>query len=351
MARYNTDILIIGQGLAGSLLAFELWQSGVDFCVIDPGNGKSASKVAGGLYYPLAARKLKEVELSATLHNAMKATFLSAEKLFRSRFLFETDSMKLVSGDELSIWKAAGQGTLARVIRKIVPGSDLPGIRKGFHGVMISQSGYVDVAGFTEAAREWLMNHKLLISEEVNYSMIEASGPNIAVNGHTTARCLVFCEGAAATGNPWLAKDAIRMNKGELIEIEAQGLPQDVIVRGEVFVHPLGNNRYRVGSTYSHNFTDNEPSSEGLSELKEKLGRIIQVPYTLTGHYAGIRPTTRDRQPVVGPLPENRNMAVLNGFGSRGVLTGPWYAAQMRNWIVSGEATWPKISDIGRFYL
>lgn len=75
----------------------------------------------------------------------------------------------------------------------------------------------------------------------------------------------------------------------------------------------------------------------------------MDVPYTITNHRAGFRPTTHDRQPVIGPLSGNPKMAVLNGFGSRGVLQAPWYAAKLATWLTFGEADWPSRADAQRF--
>jgi glycine oxidase len=142
----------------------------------------------------------------------------------------------------------------------------------------------------------------------------------------------------------------IRRNKGELIEIAAPGLQEGFILKGEVFVLPLGDGRFRVGATYSHDTLDNEPTAAGLTELTTKLEKMIVVPYTVTSHRAGLRPTTYDRQPVIGPIPGNPQISVLNGFGSRGVLQAPWYAGKMAQWIMTTEKLWPKTKDTGRYF-
>ena len=48
---------------------------------------------------------------------------------------------------------------------------------------------------------------------------------------------------------------------------------------------------------------------------------------------AGIRPTVKDRRPLVGAHPEHKNMFVLNGLGTRGVMIGPYIAKQLFNHI------------------
>lgn len=44
---------------------------------------------------------------------------------------------------------------------------------------------------------------------------------------------------------------------------------------------------------------------------------------------AGIRPTVKDRRPLVGKHPKYKNLAILNGLGTRGVMIAPWAANQL----------------------
>ncbi len=349
MGKLKTDIAIAGQGLAGSLLAWELWQHGADFRVFDPGSSNSASAAAGGLFYPLAARKMKEAELASEQIDLMKETFTAIEKVLQKRFLFEIPSLKLVKPEELPAWQLAAKTGIFHLVREIQPAVCLKGVKPGFAGVVTGHTGYVNVPGFVTATREWLTEQNLLISEKAEYNKIVAIPGLVTINGHTEAKRVVFCEGPDGTENSFFPAADIRKNKGELIEIEAPGLQEDYILRGDVFVLPVGNGRFRVGATYSRKDFDYQPTAEALADLTEKLDRIIDLPYTVSGHWAGIRPTTRDRQPVVGPLPGQPEIAIFNGLGSRGVIQGPWYAALLRKWLTTNEIHWLQQADINRF--
>ena len=52
------DTLVVGQGLAGSLLAWELEQAGQRVAVIDAPSRGAASRAAGGLMNPLTGPRL-----------------------------------------------------------------------------------------------------------------------------------------------------------------------------------------------------------------------------------------------------------------------------------------------------
>ena len=82
------DYLIIGQGLAGSLLAWELLQRGCKIMVIDNGL-ESASQVAAGLINPVTGMRLvKSAEVEHLLPSAMRC-YEQLSQLFKQNFYIE----------------------------------------------------------------------------------------------------------------------------------------------------------------------------------------------------------------------------------------------------------------------
>ena len=63
---------------------------------------------------------------------------------------------------------------------------------------------------------------------------------------------------------------------------------------------------------------------------------------------AGVRPTVRDRRPLIGIHPAFRNLAILNGLGTRGVMIAPTAAKQLFNHLEKNEQLDP-VTDIKRF--
>ena len=71
MPKTRIDTLIIGQGLAGSLLAWLLVRAGQRVCVIDDAHASSSSVVAAGLINPLAGMRFnRRPEMDSWLHNS-----------------------------------------------------------------------------------------------------------------------------------------------------------------------------------------------------------------------------------------------------------------------------------------
>jgi len=85
-----------------------------------------------------------------------------------------------------------------------------------------------------------------------------------------------------------------------------------------------------------------------MEELLNKLKSFITLPIEVIDHRAGIRPTVRDRRPLVGQHPRYNRLYVLNGFGSRGVMIAPYAAQQLFNKIESNQPLEDEL-DITRF--
>lgn len=333
----RTQVLIVGQGLAGSLLAWELWQHGVDFRVMDPGEQHTSSKAAAGLFQPLVARKIRAAESVDEMLPVMKAAYSALENELEVKLLHEIPSTKLISTEDIPLWEMSMEGALKPYVQSIIPSGEIKGLRNGLAGVIAGHSGFLEVSGLIYGMARWLKVKNLLIPARLDYNSICLEPEKVVINNFVEAQTVVFCEGPAALANPWFEQAGLTINKGEVIEILAPELDERFILRGEVFLLPLGMGRFRVGATYSRNPVDNEPSPAGLAELTDKLEKIIDIPYQVADHWAGIRPVARDRQPIWGFHPRHKQLAIFNGLGSKGVMQAPFRAAQMRKLLTEND--------------
>lgn len=346
----TTEVAIVGQGLAGSMLACELFMKGIDFRIYNPAGSMNASNAAGGLFYPLAARKMREIDNLTLLYPIMEKQFRAIEKMLGESFLKRVDSAKLFAPSEIESWIEARNTTLSAHISDIKNDFSAAGIRTGFAAAIIANSGYVELSRYTRVLAKFLLQKNWLIEAPIDLHAIKPQKNGIKVTEELTARHLVFCQGPGHQGNPWFPGVKIGQNKGELIDIYAPGLESRYILRGEgIFILPLGEGRFRAGATFSHHALDWQPTAEGLAELTQKLDRLLSLKYEVTGHWAGIRPTTLNRQPVLGQHHEHKGLYIFNGLGSRGVLQAPYYAQQLVKSMASGKPEWSKSIDAARF--
>ena len=51
--------------------------------------------------------------------------------------------------------------------------------------------------------------------------------------------------------------------------------------------------------------------------------QMTSAPFEILSHNSGIRPTTKDRRPLLGRHTTLKRLHLLNGLGTRGVLMAP----------------------------
>jgi len=140
---------------------------------------------------------------------------------------------------------------------------------------------------------------------------------------------IIFCEGFRLTENPFFNYLPLAPTKGEVMTIKIPSKKYfDKIISKDVYILPLGNYLYTVGATYNREDISDSLTDEGQSFLKERIDDILNLEYEIINSVAGVRPTVRDRKPLIGYHPENNRIGVFNGLGSRGVLAGPYLSNQ-----------------------
>jgi glycine oxidase len=162
------------------------------------------------------------------------------------------------------------------------------------------------------------------------------------------AKHIVFAEGFGMHSNPFFKYLPLDGTKGELFVIKAPELDLNVIINTSVFILPLGNHLFKVGATYNWKDKTNFPTEEGKIELVERIKEILNCEFEIIEHFAGVRPTVKDRRPLVGTHPEFKNLHILNGLGTRGVMLAPAMAIDLFNFIEKGIPL-DKTIDISRY--
>ena len=70
-----------------------------------------------------------------------------------------------------------------------------------------------------------------------------------------------------------------------------------------------------------------------MTKIQEKLKKIINTEYTIIEEKAGIRPTIKDRRPVLGSHKIYKNVYIFNGMGTKGVSVAPYFSNYFSNYL------------------
>src|SRR5690606_26581542 len=114
---------------------------------------------------------------------------------------------------------------------------------------------------------------------------------------------VVFCDGWQLTENPFFQYIPMKPAHGDVLTIYAPDLNFDDILNKNMFILPIGNDHYKIGSTYNWDQKEAIPTEAGRHELEERLMSFCSFDYKIVSHQGGIRPTVADRRPVLGSHP------------------------------------------------
>ena len=92
--------LIVGQGLAGSILAIYLIKAGEKVLVIDNGHQESASRVAAGLMDYISGQRLTKSWNSDILIPFAKQFYQDLEHELNDRFFYERPCLRYFSSED-----------------------------------------------------------------------------------------------------------------------------------------------------------------------------------------------------------------------------------------------------------
>lgn len=342
------DYIIVGSGLAGISFSEIALQNNKSILVFD-NNSQNSSKVAAGLYNPVILKRFSEVG-QAKEHLAIMNEFFSIlEKKLECKVDFKMPILrKFFSIEEQNNWfLAADKVNLASYLSINLIAKKYSSIDSPFGYGEVLQTGYVDTSFLVEKYKKYLVKNQLFVEEAFDYSLVQEEENRIRYKD-ITAKHIIFAEGFGMHANPYFGELPLDGTKGEVLVIKAPLLDLDVILNTSVFILPLGNNLFKVGATYNWTDKTDTPTEEGKAELIEKLKEIISCDFEIVGHFAGVRPTVKDRKPLVGTYSNHNSIHILNGLGTRGVMLGPAMAKALFEHI-EYQKPLDKTIDIKRF--
>jgi glycine oxidase len=332
----KTKFCIIGGGLAGTMLAARLCIENQQVIIIDDENSNSASKVAAGMFNIVTGK------------NALK-TWMADELLAEMKAFFEISSFKILSQylhyqpiyrpfKEISDYNA---WTLRKFDENYLPYitfQEKPILTEYIHnplgGIFIEKCGWLEIGKFVThlqqiLRREFGLTYFAAKIEDLQ-TQLDLKNRNLHLESQDSIdfEQLIFCQGAAVTQNPFW-KIPVIPNKGEILLIHAPELQLEYIISGKVYLIPVGNQHFVAGATYEWSFENPFPSEKAKAELCEYLDNLLHVPYKIVNHRAGLRPTTRDRRPILATHPEMDFLHTFTGFGTKGVILSPYFSKVM----------------------
>lgn len=343
----KVDYIIVGFGIAGMSMAFQLEKAGKTVFIVD-GNETKASIVAAGLYNPVI---LKRFTLAWDAEEQMQYAEVFYKELSRYLGIETTKSLavfrKFNNAQEQNKWfSRADNPQLKKYISPILTDEVVSGITSEFKFGEVKLTGKVLISDIFNTYKKRLEKSNRFLNDEFDFDQLDLSNSLVTYKG-IASKNIIFCEGYKMSQNPYFKELPLVGNKGSYLIIESQDLNLEVAIKSYYFIIPLGDNKYKFGATYEHRFKGNHDVL-AKKELVERLNELVKTPYSIIDFIVGVRPTVVDRKPLLGNHNIHKQMYIMNGMGTRGVLLAPTASFHLKELFI-GDATIPSEMDIKRF--
>ncbi len=347
-ANTRLDELIVGQGLAGSLLAWRLIETGRRVVVIDDADRESASRVAAGLLNPLAGRRLRPPAQLGPALDASLTLWRHLEIVFGQAFFHPTPMLRIFRDHaQRRLFKARRREPAYRAF--LAGGADASDtILMPDGGFIQTQTGWLDTNALLDALRCWLLERHALIETRCDSGEFQPEANHVRWRDRHADR-VIFCEGWHLRHNHWFDWLPLQAAKGDILDLETRETLPEYIINNGCWAIPSGGGRLRFGASNQWHFDDSLPDTDGRLWLEQRLARLFRHPerfHTLRQR-AGIRPGTADRQPFIGHHPKFPQLLIFNGFGARGTLFIPLHADALTRHLCRDEPL-PESANIRR---
>ena len=351
----HVDFLIIGQGICGSFLSWELQKAGFSFMVIDDARRDTASKIASGIINPVTGRRIVKTwmidELMPLAWNAYQeiGDWLGIKCIKEMAVLdfFSTPQMRLAFLDRFAV----DQQFLS------MPANDSDWniyLHYDFGYGMIRPAYLVDLQLLLESFRKKLLDQQQLTEAFFDQELIILKDDIIQYKD-ITAQKIIFCDGIKSFENRWFKNLPFAPNKGEALIVEIKGLAtgqaglsaQTILKKG-INIVPWKDELFWIGSSNEWNFENDRPTKAFLERTTAQLQSFCKLPFKVIDHFAAVRPATVERRPFVGLHPAHPEMGIFNGMGTKGCSLAPYFAKQLANHLISGLPLSSEV-DVQRF--
>lgn len=322
MPSNEYDLLIVGQGLAGSLLAIELINRGQRLMVIDNQHIGSSTQVAAGLINPVTGHRLNITENFELYSGKAREFYRQVESQFGEHVFQDVDQIRRINnaGQADYCSKRLQQDEYQNLLFRT---SDSDFSKNEFGSVSVKQTAVVNTKELLAHCMHWLKGKGAYTALKLDYAMLKV-GESYFGYGAIKAKRVVFCEGYQAIHNPWLKDLPFKLAKGEILTVNTDKPVRKMLSWGNWLV-PSQDGLAKLGSNFAWNDLNLEPSNGIKQKLLASLHDNTNMRGKVIAHEVGIRPTTTQRKPFVGKLNNLENAYCFNGLGSKGCLIAPYY--------------------------
>lgn len=330
------DYCIVGQGIAGTLMAWHLLKAGKNVCIIDNFHQGASSALAAGIVNPITGRnyvrswRIHELlpiaeEVYSEMSRELNAHIYTKINLLRCLYTVEDENNWLArTRDE----------TVAHFMLPLADASEFKGkVNEPLAYGELTGTFQVHMKAIICGFKEIWKSEGRYIEEKFDYSHLSLHEGSMRYH-QMAFNSIIFCEGHQGVFNPFFSDIGMRPSKGEVVFVQIPGQPFKKMYKDGVFIVHHKDDIYWIGGGYENNPQDDIPTEKAYMKLQEELKRILKIEYRILDHKAAIRPTMSRRRPVILKHTLWPEMYLFNGLGTKGASLGPFFSRQLTQYLL-----------------
>ena len=327
----HVDVIIIGQGIAGTLLADRLCQSGQSVAIIDQGLYASATAIAAGLMEPMSGRKLAKAWEAETVFPEAIAHYQALEKRLGLSLIQTLPVSRYFSEEQALLWPTKQKQFMAFEWTPLAVSEAAPYGGVTMAGAVVKTTRLL--AAMRSRFRRRGMLHVAAVSEPE--TLLRRTNPYGLSGNH------VVC--AAGVGIAEMAcwqHLRLQYSSGDVLCLRHRSVPamDGVVHDRKRWMVPYASGQVRIGASY-------RPFDPALMVTLADAGALQDYAKARLGVldlgtsqavYSGGRCLGIDGRFWMGPHPTVAGLWALTGLGSKGVMFAPHLTAKLAATIAAG---------------
>jgi glycine/D-amino acid oxidase-like deaminating enzyme len=336
------DYIIVGQGICGTFLSYYLHKAGKKFLVYDEAKPFTSSKVASGVINPVTGRRIVRTWMIEDIMPFAVNIYQQLEKELNVSIIQQTNILDFHPTPQMQMAFDERLPQETQYLKKVEQPEQWQQYFNYPFGIGETNPCWlVDVQNLMNAWRIQLKQNNQLVEEALNPKNVQPSTLNLKP-------VTIFCDGVAGFENPYFKNLPYSRMKGEALIVSIPNLPRKNIYKQGFNIVPWKEDLWWVGSSYEWQFEHTEPTEAFRKKMEVQLNSFLNLPYTIIDHIAAERPANMERRPFVGLHPIHKNIAILNGMGTKGCSLAPYFAHELTEHLVNQKPINP-LANVQRF--
>ena len=327
------DVVVVGGGMVGTATAYELGRAGVRTLLVDRADTGRATDAGAGILSPETAKRddpaWVDFVLAAGRHYDELLTQLGPDTGWARCGILQLATRET----DLSAWEWVAENAIgATEVSPDDADAMVPVLGTVIRALHHPRAARVDGRMMCASIRAGAEQHGVQVRTGSVDEVRAGANATVVVDGDEISAPAVVIAGGAWTariGKQLGVQLPVGPLRGQIAHLgvadyDTGRWPIVQQVYGHYMV-PWADHRVAVGATVEDAGFAPEATAGGVNEIMREALRVMPglESATLREVRVGLRPTSLDDSPLLGPLPGIDNVFVATGHGANGLLLGP----------------------------